>query len=224
VGAPAVASPRGPPTTRRRGPFTGRNDGPGPANCRSEAIFRGGQGRGRTADLPIFSRTLVPTELPARGRTTSVRPGAVLTGFEPATSTLTGWRALHAAPQDQAVRAPNGIRTRVTALKGQRPGPLDDGGGWAHGVLAVGDRNSIGEVDDVHQRTPDALPRQSVSSRHRATGRRGRRVRRRKVALVRLADRAAQVALDRHGRQAQPAQRDVIPGLQSSRRAIEIEY
>ena len=29
----------------------------------------GGQGRGRTADLPIFSRTLVPTELPGRGRT-----------------------------------------------------------------------------------------------------------------------------------------------------------
>ena len=26
--------------------------------------FSGGQGRGRTADLPIFSRTLVPTELP----------------------------------------------------------------------------------------------------------------------------------------------------------------
>ena len=28
--------------------------------------FVGGQGRGRTADLPIFSRTLVPTELPGR--------------------------------------------------------------------------------------------------------------------------------------------------------------
>ena len=28
--------------------------------------FSGGQGRGRTADLPIFSRTLVPTELPGR--------------------------------------------------------------------------------------------------------------------------------------------------------------
>ena len=28
--------------------------------------FAGGQGRGRTADLPIFSRTLVPTELPGR--------------------------------------------------------------------------------------------------------------------------------------------------------------
>ena len=28
----------------------------------------GGQGRGRTADLPIFSRTLVPTELPGLAR------------------------------------------------------------------------------------------------------------------------------------------------------------
>src|SRR4051812_9760565 len=89
----------------------------------------GGQGRGRTADLPIFSRTLVPTELP--GRDAGSRAGrAVLTGFEPATSTLTGWRALQAAPQDQAVRTPTGIRTRVTALKGQRPGPLDDEGSW----------------------------------------------------------------------------------------------
>src|SRR5262245_7592921 len=60
----------------------------------------GGQGRGRTADLPLFRRTLIPTELPdlalARGRWAR----AVLTGFEPATSTLTGWRALQAALQD----------------------------------------------------------------------------------------------------------------------------
>jgi hypothetical protein len=28
------------------------------------AIRSGGQGRGRTADLPLFRRTLVPTELP----------------------------------------------------------------------------------------------------------------------------------------------------------------
>src|SRR6201996_8650493 len=56
----------------------------------------GGQGRGRTADLPLFRRTLVPTELPDRGaRCSAVAPtAAVLTGFEPATSTLTGWRAL----------------------------------------------------------------------------------------------------------------------------------
>ena len=38
--------------------------------CRTAVTcgFTGGQGRGRTADLPIFSRTLVPTELPGRGR------------------------------------------------------------------------------------------------------------------------------------------------------------
>src|SRR5436305_7741987 len=59
--------------------------------------------------------------------------GAVLTGFEPATSTLTGWRALLAALQDLAElalasSAPNGIRTRAAALKGRCPWPLDDGG------------------------------------------------------------------------------------------------
>ncbi|CAO5160832.1 hypothetical protein FAIPA1_10583 [Frankia sp. AiPs1] len=43
--------------------------------------------------------------------------------------------------------APNGIRTRATALKGRRPGPLDDGGrgddhgsGWAW--AQPGDRSS----------------------------------------------------------------------------------
>src|SRR5690349_15423298 len=76
----------------------------------------GGQGRGRTADLPLFRRTLVPTELPGRARlmlpaprigqvSTCRKPGrradyarrrglAVLTGLEPATSALTGRRAL----------------------------------------------------------------------------------------------------------------------------------
>ena len=58
-------------------------------------IRGGGQGRGRTADLPLFRRTLVPTELPDLGTLQHVAPtAAVLTGFEPATSTLTGWRAL----------------------------------------------------------------------------------------------------------------------------------
>src|SRR5690348_11366867 len=101
----------------------------------------GGQGRGRTADLPLFRRTLVPTELPDRGWG-PILPGrrwaprtfpAVLTGFEPATSTLTGWRALLAALQDLVSQpklacAPNGIRTRAAALKGRCPRPLDDGG------------------------------------------------------------------------------------------------
>jgi hypothetical protein len=59
-------------------------------------LFRmSGQGRGRTADLPLFRRTLVPTELPDLGACGASAPtAAVLTGFEPATSTLTGWRAL----------------------------------------------------------------------------------------------------------------------------------
>ncbi len=38
---------------------------------RSEAMC--GQGRGRTADLPLFRRTLVPTELPDRGAMQSMR-------------------------------------------------------------------------------------------------------------------------------------------------------
>ena len=54
---------------------------------------------------------------------------AVPTGFEPAASGLTGRRALQTAPRDRVwLRTPNGIRTRVTALKGRRPRPLDDGG------------------------------------------------------------------------------------------------
>ena len=94
-------------------------------------VGAGGQGRGRTADLPLFRRTLVPTELPAQEMGL-----AVLTGLEPATSALTGRRALQLLhrtlldwlPYRQPPRAPNGIRTRATALKGRRPGPLDDGG------------------------------------------------------------------------------------------------
>jgi integrase len=64
----------------------------------SETLKRGGQGRDRTVDLPIFSRTLVPTELPGRA---PFRPEpwglvdrlATPTGLEPATSAVTGRRA-----------------------------------------------------------------------------------------------------------------------------------
>src|SRR5215471_16656672 len=70
------------------------------SNRASAQVRSGGQGRGRTADLPLFRRTLVPTELPDLGDVAQGATSAVLTGFEPATSTLTGWRALHAALQD----------------------------------------------------------------------------------------------------------------------------
>ena len=47
----------------------GRSAWRGPrSGLAGEVRCSGGQGRGRTADLPIFSRTLVPTELPGRCR------------------------------------------------------------------------------------------------------------------------------------------------------------
>src|SRR6476469_6127587 len=39
--------------------------------CGLTCGFACGQGRGRTADLPLFRRTLVPTELPAQARRNS---------------------------------------------------------------------------------------------------------------------------------------------------------
>ena len=102
------------------------------------------------------------------------RARAVLTGFEPATSTLTGWRALQAALQDHILcsppgqqSAPNGIRTRAAALKGRCPRPLDDGGSDGYRrcepvAPAVGDRPSIG--DEGHHR-------QSACDTRSATGR-----------------------------------------------------
>lgn len=62
-------------------------------NRRSAADSAGGQGRGRTADLTIFSRALYQLSYltgHATGRTTWAGRVAELTGFEPATFTLTG--------------------------------------------------------------------------------------------------------------------------------------
>ena len=64
---------------------------------------------------------------------------ATWTGLEPATSAVTGRRANQLRYQASLYRyprkrlpeietsAPNGIRTRVTAVKGRCPRPLDDG-------------------------------------------------------------------------------------------------
>jgi integrase len=79
-----------------------------------------GEGQNRTADTAVFSRVLCQL---------SYLAPAVRTGFEPATSTLTGWRARPGCSTGpMTFRAPNGIRTRVSALKGRDPRPLDDGG------------------------------------------------------------------------------------------------
>jgi hypothetical protein len=53
---------------------------------------------------------------------------ATLTGLEPATFAVTGRRANQLRHRALLVlRTPNGIRTRVAALKGRSPRPLDDG-------------------------------------------------------------------------------------------------
>jgi hypothetical protein len=117
----------------------------------SQVVVRGGVepptfrfSGGRSYQLSYLTESRAIAGM-ARGR-------AVLTGFEPATSTLTGWRALQAALQDPVVlagtSAPNGIRTRAAALKGRCPRPLDDGGSTIVALpvaSAVGDRPSIGD-------------------------------------------------------------------------------
>src|SRR3954451_16456388 len=94
----------------------------GSCSARRRAVGRGG------VEPPTFrfsgGRSYRLSYLPRMGL-------AVLTGLEPATSALTGRRALQLLHRTWSGRAPNGIRTRATALKGRRPGPLDDGGGPA---------------------------------------------------------------------------------------------
>src|SRR4051812_15878066 len=98
----------------------GHEKSPGQRPQGRDQGFCGGRDRRRSGDLALFRRALYQLSYPT---------GAVLTGFEPATSGLTGRRALQTAPQDQLLRCtPNGIRTRAAALKGRCPRPLDDGG------------------------------------------------------------------------------------------------
>ena len=109
-----------------------------------------GRDRRRSGDPTLFRRVLCRLSYPAvsAGCRTSF---AVLTGFEPAASALTGRRALQTAPQDLVNRSsdtaeprctPRGVRIPVTAVKGRRPRPLDDGGpfhlrGWHRSSVAA---------------------------------------------------------------------------------------
>ena len=69
--------------------------------------------------------------------------GATQTGLEPATFAVTGRRAnqlRHWALIVLTYRTPNGIPTRVAALKGRSPRPLNDGGAtlWLRTLPANG--------------------------------------------------------------------------------------
>ena len=75
----AVARPRDHPGSRDRAPGAWTAEAPqvtrrGGLLCRSRTCGAGGQGRGRTADLPLFRRTLVPTELPGQATETIQEP------------------------------------------------------------------------------------------------------------------------------------------------------
>ena len=92
----------------------------------------GGQGRDRTADLAVFSRTLYRLSYLPGGPGLVAPVRAVPTGFEPATSALTGRRAQPSCSTGPRMVvsscAPSGVRIRVATLKGWCPRPLDDGG------------------------------------------------------------------------------------------------
>jgi hypothetical protein len=96
---------------------------------------------GRSYQLSYLT---VPEPLVAERRSSTLSR-AVLTGLEPATSTLTGWRANRLLYRTMradrlASGAPNGIRTRAAALKGRCPRPLDDGGLTAFAAVTLGAR------------------------------------------------------------------------------------
>ncbi len=133
---------------RPTGPAARPGAGPGPPGRRPVRTGRGQPG-GVTGRGTVAGRRHAKWERAGaygRGcgngdeaRTLGVRassPTAVLTGFEPAASTLTGWRALQTAPQDQAFApccACPAARRDSTAGQGvgsnRAPGPPPPGSG-----------------------------------------------------------------------------------------------
>ena len=82
-----------------------------------------GRDRRRSGDLPLFRRPLcqlsypTPHKLPSRLEKESV---AVPTGFEPATSALTGRRALQTAPRDRILNKSYFVKDHHKAIFGSR--------------------------------------------------------------------------------------------------------
>ena len=132
-------------------------------SCPSDLHLRRGRSRHRSDDLALFRRALYRLSYPT----------ADLTGFEPATSGLTGRRALQTAPQVPAhcCCTPNGIRTRAAALKGRCPRPLDDGGRVPlRGLvtIAAGARTAPLQDNDVTPEGPTRCPQGCRGWRGRA--------------------------------------------------------
>ena len=128
-----------------KGPAKGEGPGNDGDPARGRIAVGGGRDRRRSGDLPLFRRLLCQLSYPTTHTTTrSGGGGAVLTGFEPAASTLTGWRSLQTDLQDpppddagegQNIRPPGG---------GSQPGygPTPLGSGSARSAPAPVDRGS----------------------------------------------------------------------------------
>ena len=82
-----------------------------------------GQGRGRTADLPLFRRTLVPTELPARARET-LQQGSGHRGIGVRTARRTTKRPGPGGPGRLASATPTGLEPAASAVTGRRANQL----------------------------------------------------------------------------------------------------
>ena len=120
----------------------------------SDQDFLSGRDRRRSGDLALFRRALCQLSYPTAGARLSVAEGCLgngpdgadLTGFEPATSGLTGRRALLAAPQ-----VPGG-------LSGFRV-PFPGGVGWSECPRKANYYYTPAEGDSpqTHRTIPDAM-------------------------------------------------------------------
>jgi len=108
--------------------------------------FCGGRDRRRSGDLALFRRALYLLSYPT----------AVLTGFEPAASGLTGRRALQTAPQDQLPWEGLGQDTRLPV----RPDGAH-GRRWARGRRSRGRATPSARCFDRTGATPPAVDRAS---------------------------------------------------------------
>ena len=80
-----------------------------------------GRDRRRSGDLPLFRRPLCQLSYPTPTKILIIREFvAVPTGFEPATSALTGRRALQTAPRDRILNKSYFVKDHHKAIFGSK--------------------------------------------------------------------------------------------------------
>ncbi len=132
------------------------------------AVSEGGQGRGRTADLPIFSRTLVPTELPGRAQQRRIAPASAHYTQAPSAPNCSATSTRAQSPLTPTRRtAARPAPPRCRSNRGRRPGTAGRRRGRQPRILAPHRRR---------RRGPDQLVLQSLrhEQRHPERSRPGR--------------------------------------------------